>query len=105
MSAIYGVIGLYGRPWNEADLEGVLHALAPLGRDDGGRWAGTAGRCSVAVGAALRRSTPEDGADRQPAQNRDGSHVLVADLRLDNRDELAAALGLADPRSSPDSAL
>ncbi len=58
MSAICGVIGQDGRPWSAADLDGVMHTLAPLGRHGGGRWAGTAGRCGVVVGAALRHSTP-----------------------------------------------
>jgi asparagine synthase (glutamine-hydrolysing) len=105
VSAICGVVGLDGRPWSETDLDGVVRVLAPLGRDGGGRWAGTAGRTGVAVAAALRRSTPEDGADRQPAHSRDGALVLVGDLRLDNRDELAGALRLSDDASVPDSAI
>jgi len=104
VSALCGVVGLDGRPWSEADLEGMMRALAPLGPDGGGIWAGTAGRCGVAVGGALRRSTPEDSAERQPASSADGSLILAGDLRLDNRDELAAALGLADERSVPDGA-
>ena len=104
MSAIGGVVGLDGRPWCEADLDGMARALAPLGRDGGGGWAGTTGRTGVAVVAALRRGTPEDAADRQPAHSRDGTLVLVGDLRLDNRGELAGTLGLSDRRSVPDSA-
>ena len=104
MSAICGAVGLDGRPWGAADLDGMVRTLAPLGRDGGGRWSGTAGRCGVAVAAALRRSTPQDAADRQPAQSRDGSLVLVGDLRLDNRDELAGLLGLRDHRPVADSA-
>jgi len=99
-----GVVGLDGRPWSEADLAGVMGALAVHGRDGGGVWAGTAGRMGVAVAAALRHATPEDFADRQPARSRDGSLVLAGDLRLDNRDELAGVLGLADDPSVPDSA-
>lgn len=104
MSAICGVVGSDGRAWTDADLGGILRVLAPLGRDAGGSWSGTAGPCVVALAAALRHSTPEDVADSQPAESRDGSLVLVADLRLDNRDELAAPLGLTDRKSVPDSA-
>ena len=43
----------------------------------------------------LMRMTPEDIFDRQPWRGASGS-VIAADLRLDNRDELPAALGL-DP--------
>jgi asparagine synthase (glutamine-hydrolysing) len=104
MSAICGVIGLDGRPWAVGDLDGVLATLAPLGPDGGGRWAGTAGRCGVAVAAALRHAVPEDGFDVQPAKNPDETLALVADLRLDNRDELSGLLGVPDSRSTPDSA-
>lgn len=104
MSAICGVIGQDGRRWSAADLDGVMRTLAPLGPHGGGRWPGTAGRCGVVLGAALRHSTPEDVADRQPAHSRDGSLVLIADLRLDNRGELAAMLGLTEDRSVPDTA-
>ena len=78
--------------------------LVPHGRDGGGSWAGTAGRMGVAVAAALRHATREDSADRQPAHSRDGSLLLVGDVRLDNRDELAGALHLMDDQSVPDSA-
>jgi asparagine synthase (glutamine-hydrolysing) len=104
VSGICGVVGTDGRRPSEADLAGVVRALAGLGGDGGGAWAGDAGRCGVAVAATLRRSTPEDAADRQPAMSADGSLVLVGDLRLDNRDELAAALPLDDRPSVPDSA-
>lgn len=81
VSAIFGVVGLDGRPWTGVDLEAVAQAVAPLGPDGGGTWAGTAGRCGVAVGAALRISTREDEADRQPSRGRDGSLVVAADIR------------------------
>jgi asparagine synthase (glutamine-hydrolysing) len=104
MSAICGVVGVDGRPWTTADLDGMIRALAPHGRDGGGRWAGKTGRCGVAVASALRHSTPEDTADRQPALNPDGSLLLVGDLRIDNRGDLARSLGLKDHRLTPDSA-
>lgn len=104
MSAIFGVVGTDGRPWAADDLDGVAGALAGLGPDGGGRWAGTAGRCGVAVGAALRHSSPEDRADSQPAQSAAGSVIAVGDVRLDNRSDLAPVLGLADAPTVPDSA-
>jgi asparagine synthase (glutamine-hydrolysing) len=63
------------------------------------------GSVGAAVGAALRRRTPEDASDRQPAASADGELVLVGDIRLDNRSELAAGSGLRDDVSTPDSAL
>jgi asparagine synthase (glutamine-hydrolysing) len=50
----------------------------------------------VALGRALYHLLPEDRHDRGPVIGADGS-ALVADLRLDNREELGAALGLAPP--------
>src|SRR4051812_16333320 len=98
MSAICGVIRAGGRSGSDADLAGVMGALAPLGPDGGGTWAGAAGSLGVAVGAALRRRMPEDALDDQPARDGDDL-VLVGDVRLDNRSELGFAVG------GPDSAV
>ncbi len=82
----------------------MLESLAPLGRDGGGAWAGMAGRCGVAVAARLRHATPEDTIDSQPARSASGKLILVGDLRVDNRADLAPALRLRDSPSVPDSA-
>lgn len=47
-----------------------------------------------ALGRNLYRLLPEDVHDRQPLIGGEGRLRLVADVRLDNRDELEAALGL-----------
>lgn len=104
VSAICGVVGVDGRHWAARDLEGARRAIAPLGPDGAGVWVGTAGRCGVAVAAALRFATPEDRHERVPATSPDRSLVLVGDLRIDNRKDLAAALGLDDSAAVPDSA-
>jgi asparagine synthase (glutamine-hydrolysing) len=80
-----------------------MRVLGPLGRDGGGTWAGRVGPFGAAVGAALRRATPEDAADVQPARAAAGSLVLVGDLRIDNRAELATALPVDDRVDVPDS--
>ena len=54
---------------------------------------------AIAMGRALHRLLPEDRFDRGPVVARGGRRMLVADVRLDNRDELAAALDLAPERS------
>lgn len=61
----------------------------------------------AAFGRALYRLLPEDSFDRQPLVGGDGRFLLAADLRIDNRAELAAAFGgLPDPLShTSDSAL
>lgn len=104
MSAICGAVGLDGRPFTDADLTGMLDVLGPLGPHGGGAWFGTAGRLGVAVASRLRRRTHEDSADQQPVVSRDGSVVVVADVRLDNRRELAWALDLRNAIDVPDSA-
>lgn len=48
----------------------------------------------IALGRNLHRLLPEDDFDRQPVRGRSGD-LLVADLRLDNRQELLRGLGLS----------
>ena len=49
----------------------------------------------IALGRDLARLLPEDRYDHQPLVGAGGRYALVADLRLDNRDELAADLGVS----------
>lgn len=105
MSAVCGVVGLDGRPYRRDDLAGMLAALRPLGPDGGDSWAGQAGRTGVAVGAVLRRRVPADGWDRQPLERPADGPVLVADVVLDNRSELADRLGMPDRPDLPDAEL
>lgn len=65
--------------------------------------------CSVETETAIfhhrqRRITPEDAWEVQPRQAAAGRFTLVCDGRLDNRADLADALGI-DPRGEADSAL
>jgi len=93
VSAIAGLWRLDGRPDAAERCARMLRALATYGPDDGAAWDGG----DVALGRRLRRVLPEDRYDRQPLSG-GGEIVLVADLRLDNRDELVASLGLAGGR-------
>ncbi len=61
---------------------------------------------AVGLGHALLRVTQEDGYDSQPIVGPGHVIALTSDLRLDNREELTAALGLTgDSGNLPDSAL
>ena len=83
-----------------AHLLEAQSAYGPDGRD-------CAALDDYSAGRRLYRLLPEDEFDRQPAASDDGRFLLVADLRIDNRDELIADLSLgtaAGPRLS-DSAL
>jgi asparagine synthase (glutamine-hydrolysing) len=60
-----------------------------------GQWDGG----EISVGRQLFRLLPEDRQDHQPLVAGGGRLVLVADLRLDNRDDLAASLNIPDDRA------
>lgn len=89
MTAICGVWHRDGRPDAGDQVARMRRALAPYGTDRSAAWDDGA----VALGIGLARLLPEDRFDRQPLAAHDRFH-LVADLRLDNRVELAEALGL-----------
>jgi asparagine synthase (glutamine-hydrolysing) len=51
----------------------------------------------IAIGRRIYRHLPEDAFDRRPILSPCGTLALVADVRIDNRGELASALGIAPP--------
>lgn len=68
----------------------MQRALAIYGRDRIALWNGD----EVALGVCLARLLPEDRYDRQPLAGAGGRFRLLADVRLDNRPELADELGI-----------
>jgi asparagine synthase (glutamine-hydrolysing) len=90
VSAIAGLWRFDGEPDPGADCGRMLAAQEIYGPHDGRVWSDG----PLALGRRLFRTLPEDIYDRQPLQSRDGRLTLVADLRIDNRDELTAALGV-----------
>jgi asparagine synthase (glutamine-hydrolysing) len=103
MSAICALYRHDDRPIEGESIERMLGAMRSWGTGPDGVWLHGSGR--VGLGSRLMRVTPEDSFDEQPARSRDGTTVLVADARIDNRPELAAELGLAraDAADMPDS--
>jgi asparagine synthase (glutamine-hydrolysing) len=101
MSGICGLFRFDGEPVAERDLQRQMTRLAHLGPDRAHTW------ClgQIGLGHLMMRITREDSLDAQPLQ--DTRLSLVADLRLDNREELAAALSIdaAALADMPDSAL
>ncbi len=91
MSALAGIWRFDGKPNVDADCARMLATQQIYGPHDGRQWCTGA----LAIGRCLFRTLPEDSHDRQPLHSRDGRLSLVADVRLDNREELAAALGLS----------
>ncbi|MEP7356666.1 MAG: asparagine synthase-related protein [Anaerolineales bacterium] len=99
MSAIWALAHPDGQPASAENLARMGAALDTLEPGAAGQWReGPAG-----LGHRLMAFTPEDLFEQQPLD--DGRAVLVFDGRLDNRLELAAALGLAaaETRDWPDS--
>jgi len=90
MSAICGVLRFDGAAAGDADIQRALNAMSRRGPD----------RCRVycdgplGLGHALMRVTQEDRFDDQPLVDRAAGLVLAADLRLDDREDLAGALSI-----------
>jgi asparagine synthase (glutamine-hydrolysing) len=96
MSALAGIIYTHNRPAHAAELAPALDAMASMGLDGTSAWA--------AGGAALAHlalhTTPEARWERWPFINARGQ-VLVADARIDNRDELIRALRVRPAGEGP----
>jgi asparagine synthase (glutamine-hydrolysing) len=90
VSAIAGLWHFGEKPEPGADCARMLAAQQLYGPHGTRDWSDGA----LAMGRRLFRTLPEDVHDRQPLHSRDGRFTLVADVRLDNRGELTAALGL-----------
>jgi asparagine synthase (glutamine-hydrolysing) len=73
----------------------MLQAQEIFGPHDGAQWDGG----EVALGRRLYRTLPEDVHDRGPLIGQGGTCVLVADLRLDNRDDLTRELRISAERA------
>ncbi|HEX8241580.1 MAG TPA: asparagine synthase-related protein [Allosphingosinicella sp.] len=91
MTAIAGFWSLDGSPDPSSRCRGMIEAQARFGTRRS-----AADLDGLAVAVRLHPLLPEDRYDVQPLIGGEGRFVLVADVRLDNRPELAAALGL-DP--------
>jgi asparagine synthase (glutamine-hydrolysing) len=103
VSAIAGLWRFDGKPDTAAQCSRILGALGIYGPHDAANWSNG----KLALGRSLFRLLPEDAYDQQPLINSDGRLALVADARLDNREELIGELGLApsDARKFSDAAI
>lgn len=94
MSAVIGMFRPGGGEADRAVLQRMLDTLAHRGPDGGGAWQGG----PAGLGQQLHRVTAESPRDGRPLQVRDGTLVLAADARLDNRDELLGVLCNGSPQ-------
>jgi asparagine synthase (glutamine-hydrolysing) len=91
MTALAGLWRFDGRPDAADGCSRMLAAQRFYGPHAGAQWSDR----DVAFGRQLMRVLPEDSFDRQPLVGGGGRYILVADIRLDNRDELIKALKIA----------
>jgi asparagine synthase (glutamine-hydrolysing) len=103
LSAIAGAWSFGGEARASSVCDHLLDAQAPYGPH--ARDSATQGDYSA--GRRLYRQVPEDAFDRQPLRSDDGRFMLVADIRIDNREELIAdlSIGTSDGSRLSDSAL
>jgi asparagine synthase (glutamine-hydrolysing) len=90
MSAICGILRFDGGDVSPRAIDRMAQAM----KHRGGDGIATVELGRLALGHCLLRINREDLHEAQPIVERDA--VLVADLRLDNREDLAATLGIAD---------
>ena len=90
MSAITGILNLDASPLDSAIPARMVESLAHRGPDASGVWH----QAEIGLGHSMLWTTPESLEERQPLRSRDGTLTLVADARIDNRNELISALGL-----------
>src|SRR5262245_19306417 len=96
MTALAGMWRFDGRPDAAESCERMLAVQKLYGPDHGAQWSDSA----VALGRRLMRVLPEDAFDCQPLIGGGGRYALVADVRLDNREELTEALRIPAPQAS-----
>jgi asparagine synthase (glutamine-hydrolysing) len=92
-------------------LEAMLDAQAMYGGfhrfawDNGTALDSSRSSGQIALGGHLMQLLPEDRFDRQPLWSADGSACMVADVRLDNREDLVRELSLPHPEELADSTI
>ena len=85
-----GICGVWAFDGGDPDLNPVLAQLERRGPDGTRDWRGG----PVALGHTLLATTPEALVEVLPLNNQASGCTITADVRLDNRDELIAALEL-----------
>jgi len=91
MSAICGILGIGDAPPQQEALERMMQPVARHGPDGSGRWHDL----SVSMGHLMMHTTPESLQEQLPYYDSESRLAITADARLDNREELATALGIS----------
>ncbi len=90
MSAICGILAIGDVPPPQEELERMMRPMARHGPDGSGRWHGV----PVSMGHQMMHTTPESLQEQLPFHDSESRLAITADARLDNREDLAAALGV-----------
>lgn len=93
MSGIAGVFYRDGKPASTRAVDEMLNSIQHRGPDGRGVWS----RGPVALGHVMLHVTPESLTEHMPLVDAESGLALTADARIDNRDELAAELGIKTP--------
>jgi asparagine synthase (glutamine-hydrolysing) len=99
MTALAGVWRYDGRPDTGERCSRMLSSQEIYGPHDAAQWS----EDGIALGRRLMRVLPEDNYDRQPLVGGGGRYVLVAQIRLDNRDDLIKTLRISPEKASQSS--
>jgi asparagine synthase (glutamine-hydrolysing) len=102
LTALAGIWRFSGQETGK-DVARMLESQRVYAPDPPALWHGS----GISLGRGLFKLLPEDRHDRGPAMSQDGNRILVADVRIDNRDELLPRLGLtqAEGRLMSDAAI
>ncbi|GAC1495820.1 MAG: lasso peptide isopeptide bond-forming cyclase [Chamaesiphon sp.] len=92
MSAITGIYYLNGQSVDPKNLGQMVDILAHRGPDGSNIW----NEGPIGLGHRMLWTTPESLLEKLPLVNQSGELVITADARIDNRDELIAALNLVN---------
>jgi asparagine synthase (glutamine-hydrolysing) len=102
LSGIYGIFYKEGAPVTSQVLEPLKAAMVQWGPDGQGTWC----QGSVGLGHLMLHTTPESLNERLPATHpHDPNLTITADARIDNRDDILAALNISPAERLPDSTL
>ena len=103
MSGFFGVYNRDGRPQDTNILDRLAESIWHRGTDGINMWQDGV----IAFGHCMLQTTPESHNEKLPFQDNNTELVITSDARIDNREELAKQLGLAERIKSgiPDSQL
>lgn len=103
MSGFYGVYHRDGRPQDSCILTRMAESMAHRGPDGRDAWQ----KGAIGLGHCMLQTTPESLGEKLPFNDNDTGLAITSDARIDNREELAAQLGLAERLKTgiPDSQL